>query len=125
MAWSSWTVLWQCMGYSFTQSRCRIVRVTESPGLMPVTDLELMLLQVDVDGVLPVAGRVDECPPLGRPLLHLEARREVEALAVDGPAAVLVVEDERPLAGDLAPRDRRLLPQDGGDDARICDLGAH
>ena len=32
MAWSSCTVLWQCMGYSPIQSRCLIASVIESPG---------------------------------------------------------------------------------------------
>src|SRR6266571_3245852 len=55
----------------------------------------LVLFQMDMDGVLPVVSWVNENPIFGAVLLHGEAvHRAVGKLLVDDPLAVVAVEDE-------------------------------
>ncbi len=56
---------------------------------------DLVFLQMDVNGMLPVAARVDNRPVLGAVLRHREAEDvAVGKLIIDNPLAVLAVKDE-------------------------------
>src|SRR5216683_402954 len=56
---------------------------------------DLMFLEVDVNGMLPVAARIDKRPVFGAVLRHGEAEDvAVGKLIIDDPLAVLAVKDE-------------------------------
>src|SRR5262249_3269071 len=78
------------------------------------------LLQVDVDGVGPIAGSVEQNPVLHAVLLHLEPRRArklgawlncsaIHELAVDRPLAIQAVKFESPGDPGRCTRARELI----------------
>src|SRR5262249_34920016 len=80
----------------------------------------LVLLQVDVYGVSPIPGGVEQDPVLDTVLLHSKAEVvAIHELAVDRPLAVQPIELERPRDPGSRGRVRKLVVRDMVD-VRIC-----